>query len=252
MPLRTTMARLAALAFALACAATPAEAPSLLSQREVLQFGAEWRLLRAGEAKLTWQPATQGWNTTLSIQSAGLVSKLYKVEDLYNSHLTSALCVDQIFLVAKEGKRHRETKVTFDAERRKADYIERDMLKNSVVLQKSTEVPQCVADVVGGLYRLRVASIPLGQSTQVPMTDGKKVASVKVEAQEREEIRTPVGTFPAIRYEIGLFNDVLISRKGRLFVWVSDDARRLPVQIRLRMQFYVGTITLQLEKVERG
>ncbi len=28
------------------------------------------------------------------------------------------------------------------------------------------------------------------------------------------------------------------------------DDRRLPVQIRVRMQFYIGSITLQLDKVE--
>jgi hypothetical protein len=35
-----------------------------------------------------------------------------------------------------------------------------------------------------------------------------------------------------------------------MYVWVSDDARRLPVQLRVRMQFLIGTITLQLEKEE--
>jgi hypothetical protein len=43
---------------------------------------------------------------------------------------------------------------------------------------------------------------------------------------------------------------VLYRRKGRLFVWISEDERRLPVQIRIQMPFYIGTVTLQLEKVE--
>jgi hypothetical protein len=34
-------------------------------------------------------------------------------------------------------------------------------------------------------------------------------------------------------------------------VWLTDDARRLPVQIRVRMQFTVGAITLPLDKVDR-
>jgi hypothetical protein len=48
-----------------------------------------------------------------------------------------------------------------------------------------------------------------------------------------------------------IFNNVLYGRKGRLFVWITDDDRRLPVQIRARMQFHVGTLTFQLEKEER-
>jgi hypothetical protein len=35
-----------------------------------------------------------------------------------------------------------------------------------------------------------------------------------------------------------------------LNVWVSDDRRRLPVQLRVRLTFAVGTITLLLEKHE--
>jgi hypothetical protein len=43
---------------------------------------------------------------------------------------------------------------------------------------------------------------------------------------------------------------VVYSRAGRVFVWLTDDERRLPVQIRLRMNFPLGTVTLELEKEE--
>jgi hypothetical protein len=47
-----------------------------------------------------------------------------------------------------------------------------------------------------------------------------------------------------------LMNGVIYQRKGRVFVWVSDDTRRIPVQIRLRLAFPIGTVTLQLQKEE--
>jgi hypothetical protein len=53
-----------------------------------------------------------------------------------------------------------------------------------------------------------------------------------------------------MRYEAHLFNDVLYRRKGRLFVWLTDDEKRLPVQIRVRLSFPVGTISFELEKAE--
>ena len=84
----------------------------------------------------------------------------------------------------------------------------------------------------------------------VPVSDGKKSVTAKVEAQQREDVKTPAGTFHTIRYEIYLFNDVLYKRSGHLNVWLTDDRRKLPVQIRARMQFTTGTITLLLEKYE--
>ena len=90
-----------------------------------------------------------------------------------------------------------------------------------------------------------------GQSAQMPVSDGRRAASVKVEAQEREEIKTATTTYKTIRCETFLMNGVVYSRKGRVFVWLTDDARRLPVQIQMRMSFPVGTVTLHLAKEER-
>jgi hypothetical protein len=46
-------------------------------------------------------------------------------------------------------------------------------------------------------------------------------------------------------------NGVVYTRKGRVFVWLTDDGRKLPIQIRLRMQFPISTVTLLLQKEER-
>ena len=40
-------------------------------------------------------------------------------------------------------------------------------------------------------------------------------------------------------------------RKGRAFIWATDDADRTPVEIKLRLSFPIGTVTLDLEKQER-
>jgi hypothetical protein len=89
-----------------------------------------------------------------------------------------------------------------------------------------------------------------GQSTQIAVSDGKKSAMAKVEAQQREDVKTPQGTFKTIRYEVYVFNDVLYRRAAHLYIWLTDDRRKLPVRVQVRLQFTIGTITLLLEKVE--
>ena len=102
----------------------------------------------------------------------------------------------------------------------------------------------------GGLFFIRTLNLEPGQSTQIPVSDGKKSVMVKVEAQAREDVKTPLGTFKTIRYEVYLFDGVLYKRSAHVNLWISDDRRRLPVQIRVRMTFTIGTINLQLEKYE--
>jgi uncharacterized protein DUF3108 len=221
---------------------------------EKLNYSVEWRLITAGKVQLGWGANPQadkgGWQTKVHLESTGLVSKLFKVNDDYTSVLSEGLCASSTLMVAQEGRRHRETRVTFDSAARKASYREKDLNTNAVAAADDIDIPACVHDVFGGLYLLRTLHLEPGQSAQVPISDGKKSVSAKVEAQAREVVKTPAGTFKTIRYEAYLFNNVLYRRSAHLYIWLSDDARKLPVQVRVKMQFTIGTITLQLEKEE--
>ena len=221
---------------------------------ETLHYSVEWRLIEAGRARLSWTPTKtggeSGWQVDLQLESTGLVSKLYKVEDHYRVMLTESLCATSSLLKANEGRRQRETKVTYDRVNKKAYYLEWDLIKDAAVRQNEVAIPDCVHDVVGALAALRAKDFDPPASMQFPISDGKKFIEAKVEAQEKETIQTPAGSYKTIRYEAFLYNGVLYSKKGRLFVWLTDDERRMPVQIRIRLGFAVGTVTLQLEKEE--
>jgi hypothetical protein len=222
-----------------------------LPARETLTYSIEWRLITAGRA--TVQLTSNGTDSariSTHVESAGLVSKLFKVDDTYVANLGSGLCGQSVQFNAQEGSRERETKITFDYANHRADYLERDRVKNTVVLARETDIPPCVHEIAGALYFLRTLNLDPGQSALVPLTDGKKSVVAKVEAQQREEVKTAAGNFKTIRYEAYVFNNVLYRRPAHLYVWLTDDARRLPVQIRVRMQVTIGTITLQLEKHE--
>lgn len=238
----------------LALSLLPLASPSLggsLPEHETLQYNIEWRLISAGKATLDFRPdgpQGDGSRVNLHVESIGLVSKLFKVDDNYTALLNSSLCVQNVHSVSLEGSRQRETRIAFDSSAHRASYLERDRAKNSVLLAKEIETPGCVHDVVGGLYYLRTLNLEPGESTQVPVSDGKKSVSARLEAQQREDVKTPAGTFHTVRYEIFLFDNVLYRRSAHLNIWLTDDRRKLPVQIRVRLQFTIGTITLQLEK----
>jgi hypothetical protein len=220
---------------------------------EKLSYDIEWRLIYAGSARLSLEPKPgdpSKWDSQLHIESGGLVSKLYKLDDTYRTDMNNGFCSEVTQMESIEGKRHRDTKVVYDHARGKASYVERDLIKNAVIKTAEVEIPPCVLDVAAGLYKLRMDKLEPGQNMQAPMSDGKKSVSVRVEAQAREEVKIKAGIFNTIRYEVFLFNGALYPKKADLFVWLTDDAHRLPVQIRARMAFPVGTITFELQKDE--
>lgn len=236
--------------------ATPARASASSIGQETLIYSVEWRLITAGSARLSWipidPPGENLWKVKLHLESSGLVSKLYRVDDNYEASMNEHFCADRTQLDAAERNRHRETNVEFDRSHGKANYVERDLVNNTTLKTAQIDIPACVSDIMGGLYQLRTMKLEPGQSDQLVLSDGKKVAYARVEAQARETIKTKAGNFNTIRYEAHIFNGVLYTRKARFQIWMSDDARRLPVQLRARMSFPIGSITLQLDNVERA
>jgi hypothetical protein len=219
---------------------------------EALTYSIEWRLIYAGSARLILRPATSGWSSQIHVESGGMVSKLYKLDDNYSAQLQSAFCTSNTDLEAFEGKKHFSTKVNYDHGSNKASYLERDLIKNTLIRSSEVDIPPCAGDITANLYKLRTLKLEPGQSAQLPMSDGKKSALVRVDAQDREDVQTKAGNFKTIRYESYPFNGVIYKRNARLFIWLTDDARRLPVQIRVRLGFPIGSITLQLDKDEPG
>jgi hypothetical protein len=229
-----------------------ATAQTNIPARQSLSYNIEWRLITAGKGRLEWaaRGPRDGYEVKFHLESVGLVSKLFKVEDDYSALLNSSLCTQSFHSTTNEGIRHRDTRVTFDADAKKGSYLERDVAKNTTLLSREIEIPPCVHDVVGGLVFLRTLNLEPGQAMNIPVSDGKKSTMARVEAQQREDVKTPAGTFKTVRYELFLFNNVLYNRSAHLNIWVTDDARRIPVQIRVRLMFTIGTITLSLDKIE--
>jgi Protein of unknown function (DUF3108) len=216
---------------------------------ESFSYQVEWRLINAGRTDLTLSRGPSGYKGQLKLYSAGLVSRLFKVNDIYDVDGNAELCAQNARLQAEEGSRKRDTNVRWVD--KKSFYKEVDLLKNQTVLEKELDTPGCVHDVLAALAKLRtLTSLQPGQATTLPISDGKKFVMARVEAQERETISTKLGRFPAIRYEASLFNDVLFKRNARLFVWISDDARRLPVQVQVRMRIHIGTVTFTLDRMD--
>lgn len=234
--------------------ASPVSTPASFTAPETLSYDIEWRLIYAGSARLSLnreKPQAPEWQSKLHIESGGLVSKLFKLDDNYQVELGDQFCAESSLFDAIEGKRHHETKITFDPNARKASYLERDLIKNAVIKSTEIEIPPCVSDMIGGLYKLRTMHLDPGQSCNLNISDGKKAVAAKVEAQAREEVVTKAGKFKTISYEAYIFNGVLFKKNARLQIWLTDDGRRLPVQLRAKMPFPIGTITFQLDKDNR-
>ena len=222
---------------------------------ERFTYNVSWKVFDAGIATMTLAEKTsfqneETYRINATVYSTGIVSALFKVVDVFESFFQARdLCSRKITKRIQEGRRHRETVVTFDSKTRQARMEDRDLnLPDLPPKRTESPVPSCVQDVISALYVIRTKTLRVGELVEFPINDGGRTYDVTVEIQAQEEVRTPAGTFQAFRLEPKVF-DGLFKTKGRLFVWVTTDAARMPVQLKAKIN--IGTITASLTQADR-
>ncbi len=230
----------------------PSSRPQPFSVGETLTYDVTWTIFPAGQVTATVQPAagtsSQDYEIVTTARSQGFVSLLFDVENEFRSIFDPRTsCSLQIHKKINEGRRHKDTRIVFDRERKLAILDEVDLTKPTAPPKHAENpIPPCVADVITAFYYARQQPLRVGEQFHLPINDGAKTYDVTVEVQAREQVQTPLGTRDAIRVEPKVFGG-LYSRKGRMLIWFSDDNSHLP--LRIKASIAVGTITGTLRSV---
>ncbi len=214
-----------------------------------LVYQAEWRLWTAGTARFTLEDAGSNMQRiTGAAESRGFVSALYPVHDRFQSVFDRrSFCSQSINKHTEEGFHKRETLINFNYTRRKS-VLDETNLKSSEVKHVENDIPGCVTDVVSGIFYVAAQKLAVGDTYTFPLNDGNKTLDVTVRVEAKEQLKLPAGTFNTIRTAPQAAAGVLKDR-GRIWIWYSDDARHLPVQMRARMLW--GTLTFKLLSTEQ-
>jgi hypothetical protein len=222
---------------------------------ETLTYDVSWSVFQAGQVNVTLQRAEgrtpEAFEVVTTARSQGFVSLVYNVQNEFHSFFDpSTVCSIEIRKKVNEGRRHKDTRIVFDLERRLAILDETDPTRpDAPPKHAENEIPDCVADVVTAFYATRRRALRVGESFLLPINDGAKTYDVTVEVQARDQIQTPLGLRSTLRVEPKVFGG-LYKRKGRMLIWFSDDEQRLP--LRIKASVAVGTITGTLRTVSNG
>ena len=94
------------------------------------------------------------------------------------------------------------------------------------------------------LYRVRSIPLTVGQSIVVPLFNKGKTWMTEVRILQRERLKLPVGKIDTIKIQPLLREAGIFRHKGNMFVWLTDDAQRIPVQ--LRSDIKIGSVKARL------
>ncbi len=108
-----------------------------------------------------------------------------------------------------------------------------------------------VQDIVSAIYFARTRKLKnIGREVHFPISDAGETYDVGVELMGRESIKVDAGTFETLKVEAKIFNGRFVRREGTLYIWLTDDARRIPVKAQMKSD--KGTATFVLTSLDEG
>lgn len=150
----------------------------------------------------------------------------------------------------EQDKRIRNSEANFDYSTQKLTYREVDPnnpMSPPRIISSPLETP--VQDLVSAVYYLRRLPLALNKQFTIRLSDSGVIYDVPIKVTAREQVKTVLGKVWTLRVEPEIFGERRpLEGEGSVTIWVTDDARRLPVRSQIHSK--IGKIEIKLRKAD--
>ncbi|MDB5048358.1 MAG: hypothetical protein JWO30_1429 [Fibrobacteres bacterium] len=203
---------------------------------DIIWGGWSFRWVRAGRSTLELLPTDRPevWKIRSLAWCTGFFQSFYPVQDTVSSLIDSrGVYPLQFDKHLNEGSYHADISARYD------------QVAHTLKTQDTTfSIEPFTHDVLSAFYFIRTQKIEVGDTLDLAAVSGKKKYNLKVLCHGRETITVPAGTFETLVVEPVLKDDGLFKAKGKLTIWVTDDAAHTPVKMQSKIP--VGSIKAEL------
>lgn len=222
---------------------------------ERLEYELSWGFITAGYATIEVKPRNDGKSEIYTYATANkTVNKFYPVHDtVYTLVRNKGLMTDVFRKSLHEGTFHNKSLIRFDRNAKRAllsDTVFKDPVKHVVKRSADTSVTieGLEHSIMSAFYLVRTLPLKEGATSRFSAVSGKKRYELKVIVHKRETIKTDLGSFKTVKVEPVLDGDGIFNSSGRIFIWFTDDEKRIPVL--MQCEIALGSIKAELTKVK--
>lgn len=201
---------------------------------------------------LTDAPNSANYLIKTEARSKGSLLKLFRYSFLQEYQSTVDNLNFRILRTQKsdvQKERVRVSDAIFDYDNRQVTFSETNPQEPMRPPRKiASEIKGEVHDMVSGIYALRMMPLAVGKVFEITISDSGLLYKVPVRVTRREIQRTAIGKVMCFRVEPEVFGiNRLIEQEGSMIIWITDDARRIPVRSQIKSN--IGKIEVKLQKV---
>lgn len=211
--------------------------------KEKLSYNIYWYGIYAGYAVLESENKNGILKITSTVYSSPFISAFYKVEDFAECIITNGYPF-KLRLKTKEGSHISDKETIFDIKSGKVTFI--NYIKGK---SKEHNLPNSpVWDVLSGFFYLRTHQLDVSKQYYIDIFDSNKFFKTEVNILKRENFQTQVmGEIPALLIKPVLKSEGLFKKTGDIYIWLTDDQRKIPVRIETKVP--VGNIVAELKEI---
>lgn len=228
-----------------ACLVLAAQAVGAFPIPERLEFEVSYAGIPAGRAIQEVARDGDEVHIVSTAHSAAWLKVFFPVNDRIESILTAGAPPQHIGVPRFYSERIHEgwTRFQKDAvfDRQKLEVHTKDFLKKTETTQKITPLTY---DTLSSFFYFRTVPLKVGASYFIEIFDCKKLWNTEVQVLRHEEIETPLGRFKTVVIKPIMKFQGIFARTGDMFIWLTDDDRRIPVQMKSKVR--IGSITATL------
>lgn len=212
---------------------------------ERLEFEVSYTGIPAGRAVQEATMEGDELHIVSTARSAAWLKLFFPVDDRIESILVGTAQPHFIGVPRLYRERIREGWTRYHKEahfdHQKLEVNTKDFLKKSETTKK---ISSKTYDTLSSFYFFRTISLQVGSSYFIDIFDCKKLWNTEVKVLRREEIETPLGKFKTVVIQPILKSEGIFARTGDMFIWLTDDERRIPVLMKSKVK--IGSITATL------
>jgi hypothetical protein len=166
-------------------------------------------------------------------------SRFYTVLDIIQTYIdTENYYPLRMKINQHEGDHKKKSEIIFDQENNKA--IELKKYNKKIVY----DIVENVQDSLSSLFYIRLLELKVGEDVVFDAYASRRSWQLTIKVLKKERIKVEAGAFNTILVKpILKYNDVFVN-KGDVYIWLSDDFRKIPVKMKSKVA--IGAFTAEL------
>jgi hypothetical protein len=224
--------------------------PAPFAPGEIARYAAHWRStgvdVAAGEITVAVQPPA--YTFVVRAETAPWIARFFEARDVFLTRTDTQLLPQLHEREQHEGSRHVTRAFVYQHEE---GLVRMGRTAEHASSEEGVSLPLAPwsRDAIAALFYARTLPLEPGRRFQIPVNEAGRQLVVELSVAQRERISVQGREVAAVRLEPRMKRGAASRRSATATIWVSDDARKLPLALDLEAAF--GHVRLELVSLTR-